>query len=293
MNYQSQNVGAPKSSIGDYFFSLWPVMLIIVIIVIVLIIYHKTVGYYVDYGFKRLWSLISKEEKVEVEIGDKEDPLISATLEKDDTGQNEREKQEAEEAVRREMEAERDRHRNQMAMQQQQQMNSESSDDNDGFSFNPFGSKSVSSVYNVSQNIYTYYDAPAVCKALNGELATRDQVEKAHENGADWCNYGWVKGQQAVYPTQKKTWEKLQKSSPNIATSCGKPGVNGGFFDNPELRFGVNCYGPRPPKSALDENLENQAALPLSAEEIEFDKKVQKYRENINSISVLPFKHKQ
>jgi hypothetical protein len=146
-------------------------------------------------------------------------------------------------------------------------------------------------VYNISENIYTYHDAAAVCKAFNGELATYEQVKEAHANGADWCNYGWIKGQQAVYPTQKKTWEKLQKGSPEFAKSCGKPGVNGGRFDNPELRFGVNCYGVRPPKSAQDEDVEFQAALPPSADEIEFDKKVQHYRDNISNIAVLPFNH--
>jgi hypothetical protein len=144
-------------------------------------------------------------------------------------------------------------------------------------------------VYNIGQNLYTYYDAPAVCKAFNGELATYDQVQDAYKKGADWCNYGWVKGQQAVYPTQKATWDKLQKGKPEFANSCGKPGVNGGRFDNPELRFGVNCYGVRPPMTAMDEDVANQAALPPSTEEIEFEKKVQHYRDNMQSIAVLPF----
>ena len=24
---------------------------------------------------------------------------------------------------------------------------------------------------------------------------------------------------------------------------CGNPGINGGYFANPDLKFGVNCYG--------------------------------------------------
>ena len=145
-------------------------------------------------------------------------------------------------------------------------------------------------VFNVSRNVYTYEDALPVCKALGAELATFEQVQEAHRNGADWCNYGWVKGQMAVYPTQKDTWEKLQKGSPEYRNACGKPGVNGGYFDNPELRFGVNCYGVRPPKSAMDELLASQVALPPSTEEIEFDKKVQKFREQMNTMTVLPFR---
>jgi hypothetical protein len=68
-----------------------------------------------------------------------------------------------------------------------------------------------------------------------------------------------------------------------------RPGVNGGFFDNPELRFGVNCYGVKPPRNATDELLESQVALPPTTAEIEFDKKVQKFREQLNTITVLPF----
>jgi hypothetical protein len=141
-------------------------------------------------------------------------------------------------------------------------------------------------VFNISQNIYTYYDAPAVCKAFNSTLATYDQLKEAHNSGADWCNYGWIEGQQAVFPTQKSTYEKLQRGKPELRKSCGKPGINGGFFDNPELRFGVNCYGVRPAKNIEEES---QVAIPPSADEIEFDKKVQRYRDNIDKITIMPF----
>jgi hypothetical protein len=66
-------------------------------------------------------------------------------------------------------------------------------------------------VFSVSKNNFTYYDAEPLCKALGAELATYDQVKQAWERGADWCNYGWVKGQNAIFPTQKDTWEKLLK----------------------------------------------------------------------------------
>ena len=58
-------------------------------------------------------------------------------------------------------------------------------------------------VFNVNKNDFTYYDAEPLCKALGAELATYDQVKDAYGKGADWCNYGWVKGQVAIYPTQK------------------------------------------------------------------------------------------
>jgi len=267
-------------------FALWPVFLIIIIIVVILIIYHKTVGYYINYGWTNIWNLIYNKKEVEVEIGeDGKQPLIDAKLSKFDE-----EKEAAAAAAEQQRQMEQDRIMNDVMQQRSMQNNMMGSDEGASGSFNPFSSSdSTPAVYNVSENIYTYYDAPAVCKALNGKLATFDQVKKAHESGADWCNYGWIKGQQAVYPTQKKTWEKLQKGPSQFASSCGKPGVNGGHFDNPELRFGVNCYGPRPPKNMLSENKEDQVALPPSTEEIEFDKKVQRYRDNINSISILPF----
>jgi hypothetical protein len=144
-------------------------------------------------------------------------------------------------------------------------------------------------VFNVSRNIYTYTDASAVCSAFDAELATYDQVKEAYEKGADWCNYGWVKGQMAVFPTQKETYQKLQKGSPNYHNACGRPGINGGFFDNPELLFGVNCIGKRPEQKSVDELRENDVSFPKSAEEIEFDKKVQKFRDQMDTATILPF----
>ena len=33
---------------------------------------------------------------------------------------------------------------------------------------------------------------------------------------------------------------KLQKN-PNTKHACGRPGINGGFIDNPYVKFGANC----------------------------------------------------
>jgi hypothetical protein len=50
----------------------------------------------------------------------------------------------------------------------------------------------------------------------------------------------------ALYPTQKETWERLQQEvDPGKRTFCGRPGVNGGYFD-PATKFGVNCFGFKP-----------------------------------------------
>ena len=143
-------------------------------------------------------------------------------------------------------------------------------------------------VFNVSKNTFTYYDAEPLCRALGAELATYDQVKQAWEKGADWCNYGWVKGQAAVYPTQKTTWDQIQAGPEDQRTSCGVPGLNGGYFDNPELRFGVNCYGQKPNQSQHDEAEINKGA-PLSPGALEVQKKVAKFRTEAASIGIMPF----
>lgn len=145
-------------------------------------------------------------------------------------------------------------------------------------------------VFNISKNTYTYYDAEPLCKALGAELATYEQLKEAYAKGADWCNYGWVKGQMAVYPTQSNTWEQLQNGPEDQRGTCGRPGLNGGYFDNPELRYGVNCYGVKPQQKDHDATaVTSGEGAPLSPGGLEFEKKIQKYRGEANSISILPF----
>ena len=145
-------------------------------------------------------------------------------------------------------------------------------------------------VFNVSKNTFTYYDAEPLCKALGAELATYEQVKEAYAKGADWCNYGWVKGQMAVYPTQTNTWEQLQQGPPEQRGACGRPGLNGGHFDNPELRFGVSCYGVKPAQKDHDATgVAAGDAAPLSPGGLDFEKKVNYYRGEADSIGILPF----
>ena len=65
-------------------------------------------------------------------------------------------------------------------------------------------------VFNIRDNMFTYEEAKAVCKAHNSELATLDQMIDAYKRGANWCSYGWSDGQLALYPTQSDFWNKLQ-----------------------------------------------------------------------------------
>lgn len=151
----------------------------------------------------------------------------------------------------------------------------------------PYGNPEV---FNISKNKFTYYDAEPLCKALGAELATYDQVKEAWSKGADWCNYGWVKGQAAVYPTQKETWDRVQSGPEGTQGSCGVPGLNGGYFDNPELKFGVNCYGVKPDQSEHDQQmLMKKGAIPLSVPALEIDRRINDFKNEASEIGVMPF----
>jgi hypothetical protein len=145
-------------------------------------------------------------------------------------------------------------------------------------------------VFNVAQNKFTYYDAEPLCKALGAELASYEQVKDAWGKGADWCNYGWVKGQMAVYPTQKDTYEKLQAGPADQQGACGTTGLNGGYFENPEMRFGVNCYGKKPSQSAHDEaQLMEEGKIPRTPASLKVDQMVQEFKKEADSLFVKPF----
>jgi hypothetical protein len=100
-------------------------------------------------------------------------------------------------------------------------------------------------VFNISNNLYTYQQAQDVCSSYGARLATYDEIEAAYVDGGEWCNYGWSANQMALFPTQKDTWNRLQRTQ-NHKNDCGRPGINGGYMENPEFQFGVNCYGTKP-----------------------------------------------
>jgi hypothetical protein len=152
----------------------------------------------------------------------------------------------------------------------------------------PIGS--APEVFNVSKNDFNYYDAEPLCKALGAELATYDQVKEAYGKGADWCNYGWVKGQVAIYPTQKATYDDLQKGDEDERNACGKPGVNGGYFDNPDMKFGVNCYGSKPSQSGHDEaELMKQGRIPTTTASLKTEQKMRQFQKQADQFGILPF----
>ena len=149
----------------------------------------------------------------------------------------------------------------------------------------------VKQVFNVPGNNYTYDDAKAVCKAYGSRLATYDEVEKSYNEGGEWCSYGWSDNQLALFPTQKKTYDKLQKKKGH-ENDCGRPGINGGYIANPNVQFGANCYGYKPEITAAERiNMNNVDPFPLTKKEKEFEQRVEYYRKELPNIEVSPFNH--
>ena len=144
-------------------------------------------------------------------------------------------------------------------------------------------------VFQVPQNKYTYNNARALCDAYGARLATYNEVENAYKNGAEWCSYGWTEGQMALFPTQKKTWKYLQgvKGHEN---DCGRPGINGGYIANPNVKFGATCYGYKPKATETElDIMDNTPIYPKSLDDIKYQKKVDYWKKRIPEILVAPF----
>ena len=146
-------------------------------------------------------------------------------------------------------------------------------------------------IFNIPGNYYDYENAKALCKAYGSELATYDQIEKAYNNGAEWCNYGWSADQQALFPTQKKTYDHLQTIKGH-ENDCGRTGVNGGYMANPKLKFGVNCYGNKPKITQEEENLmKTSTPYPVTEQDVAFQKRVDFWKNKVSDILVSPFNY--
>jgi hypothetical protein len=142
-------------------------------------------------------------------------------------------------------------------------------------------------VFHVSGNKYTYEDAKPVCKAYGGNLATYDQIERAYNSGAEWCEYGWSEDQLALFPTQKNTWNKLQTGKNK--NSCGRPGVNGGYIDNPNIRFGINCYGIKPDITDKEKYLMENSSYYGTPDEKSTGQHTGYWKSQLSSLIVSPF----
>jgi len=151
--------------------------------------------------------------------------------------------------------------------------------------------KAYKQVFNIPGNYYDYENAKAVCQAYGAELASYDQLEKAYNKGAEWCNYGWSANQLALFPTQQKTYDTLQ-TIPGHENDCGRPGINGGYIANPAVKFGVNCYGYKPKMTEEeDELMKTYTPYPETAQDIAFQKRVDFWKKKVDDILVSPFNY--
>jgi hypothetical protein len=148
---------------------------------------------------------------------------------------------------------------------------------------NAGGPQIGSEVFHIADNQFTYDEAQAVCAAYGATLATLEQIIESYNSGAEWCGYGWSAGGMALYPTQKSTWTELQREiDPGKRTACGRPGVNGGYFD-PMTKFGVNCFGFKPKGEFTP-----PAPLP-GVDRTQFQNMVNRFREMLKSFNVSPW----
>jgi hypothetical protein len=142
----------------------------------------------------------------------------------------------------------------------------------------------IKEVYNIRDNVFTYDEAKAVCAAHSARLATLEEMIAAYKKGANWCSYGWTEGQMALYPTQKEYWAKLQMDARN-RKQCGDPGLNGGYFENADFKFGANCYGKKP--SAKPSEMEKKRVG--GDMHNPYETKIEEYKQGLNKFRISPF----
>jgi hypothetical protein len=257
----SRSMSEASEGVGGFLLGWGGVLLILVLLVVLFAVYYQTIGYYIQLGWSKLAWSHNRGEKIEIVV-----PGTEVVAQLQPAGQAGGPASSS------------------ISASLGGAVNRLESDVEAALGVGA----GQTQVFNVARNVYTYADAEPLCKAFGAELATYDQVKDAYNAGGDWCNYGWVKGQLAVYPTQQSTYDKLQAGPAEKRQSCGIPGVNGGYFPNAEQRFGVNCYGARPSESQLDARIAFEAA-----HETEFDRKVDDYKAELGSIAVNPWSTQQ
>lgn len=111
-------------------------------------------------------------------------------------------------------------------------------------------SKEVFLIYNK----VNYLQAKELCKLYSGRLATKEDLEEAFKEGANWCTWGWLEGEKIGYPVQEKFWSFIEKKHKG---HCG-PTAGLNIIENvePTKLYSVTCYGKKPPKSKNDTDLE-------------------------------------
>jgi hypothetical protein len=95
----------------------------------------------------------------------------------------------------------------------------------------------------------------------------------------------------ALFPTQQKTWDNLQKIEGH-ENDCGRPGINGGYMKNPAVKYGVNCYGDKPVMTPAEEEIMATAPIyPKTKKDIAMEERVNYWKNRLSSILVSPFNH--
>ena len=95
----------------------------------------------------------------------------------------------------------------------------------------------------------------------------------------------------ALFPTQQKTFDKLQKIEGH-ENDCGRPGINGGYIANPAVRFGVNCYGYKPRMTETEKELmATEPIYPQTMKDLAMEKRVNYWKDRLSEILVSPFNH--
>jgi hypothetical protein len=154
-----------------------------------------------------------------------------------------------------------------------------------------FSASNGQQVFNIPGNHYGYEEAQTLCKAYDSRLATYDEVENSYNKGGEWCNYGWSDGQMALFPTQKVTFDNLQKIAGH-EHDCGRTGINGGYIANPRVKFGVNCFGYKPKiTSEEEEMMQNTTPYPKTEKDVVMEKQVDFWKTKIDDILLSPFNY--
>ena len=86
--------------------------------------------------------------------------------------------------------------------------------------------------------------------------------------------------------------EKNLQGNCKTKNKCGRPGINGGYFRNPNIKFGVNCFGLKPKAKNSDlESMEFKRSQPIprTKAEKDLDDKVNYWKTNVDKIVVNSF----
>jgi hypothetical protein len=152
-------------------------------------------------------------------------------------------------------------------------------------------------------NKLNYLEAKDICKLYSGRLAKESDLDTAFQNGANWCNWGWIEGKKIAYPVQEKYWEDIEKVHKG---HCGPTaGINKISNIDPLKKYSVNCYGIKPHKNKLaidlDSNLpkkklkgesleERIKKCKMSKKEKEARKKAKQLKKNVRIVNFNKYK---